>query len=97
MAGCRVESRPLSSRRHNCPSGCETSWFDSTQSQKPWGRLRGIKRHEGAGLLEAIQERFEQLTHGRKGIVVKQGSQPLPEHTLARSEERRVGKEWRCL
>src|SRR5262245_59609934 len=53
------------------------------QSQQKWGRLRGIKRHEGAGLLEAIPERFEQLAHGRKGIGVQQGSQPLPEQALA--------------
>jgi hypothetical protein len=47
------------------------------------GRLRGIHRHEGAGLLEAIQERFEQLTHGRQGIIIEQRSHPLPQHALA--------------
>ena len=33
--------------------------------------LRGIDRNEGARLREAIQERFEQLAHGRQGIVIK--------------------------
>ena len=47
------------------------------------GRLRGIPRHEGAGLLESIQERFEQLAHGHKGIVIKQRSHPLPQQELA--------------
>src|SRR6516165_12077649 len=83
MTGCLVESRPLSSRRHSCPQGEENIWFDGTQSQKTWSRLRGIKRHDGAGLIEAIPERFEQLAHGRKGIVIKQGSHSLPEHALA--------------
>src|SRR5437667_1829087 len=56
-------------------------FISSFRSQKVSGSE--IKRNDGAGLLEAIQERFEQLAHGRKGIVVKQGSHPLPEHALA--------------
>src|SRR5439155_26252826 len=46
-------------------------------------RLRGIYRHEGAGLLKAIQEGLEQLAHRRKGIVIKQRAHPLPQHALA--------------
>src|SRR5882672_3284582 len=47
-----------------------------------WG-LGGIERHKGAGLLKAIQERFEQLAHRCKGIVIKQGSHPLPQQAFA--------------
>ena len=47
-----------------------------------WG-LRGIERREGSGLLKAIQERFEQLAHGRQGIVIKQCVHPLPQPAFA--------------
>ena len=47
------------------------------------GRFRGIKRHDGAGLLEAIPEGFEPLAHGRQGIVIKQRAHPLPQQALA--------------
>ena len=47
------------------------------------GKLRGIYRHEGAGLLEAIQESFKQLAHRRQGIVIKQRTHPFPQHALA--------------
>jgi hypothetical protein len=33
--------------------------------------LRGINRHDGAGLLEAIQERFEHLAHRLQGIRIE--------------------------
>src|SRR5262249_2120877 len=45
--------------------------------------LRGIERHAGTGLLKAIQKRFEQLAHGRQGIVIKQRSHPLPQQAFA--------------
>ena len=35
------------------------------------GTLRRIDHNKGAGLLEAIEERFEQLAHRHKGIVIK--------------------------
>ena len=41
-------------------------------------RLRGIHRNDGARLLKAIQERFEQLPHGRQSIIIEQGSHPFP-------------------
>ena len=47
------------------------------------GRLRGIHRNDGAELLEAIPESFEQLAHRLKDIVIKQRSHPLPQHALA--------------
>src|SRR5262247_630302 len=47
------------------------------------GKLRGIYRHKRTGLLEAIQERFEQLAHGGQGIGIKQGSHPLPPQAFA--------------
>ena len=46
-------------------------------------RLRGIYRHEGAGLLKAIQEGFEQLAHRYQGIGIKQRAHALPYETLA--------------
>src|SRR5919198_6520875 len=79
MTGCLVESRRISSWRRNFPQCWGIAWFNGTRSQRePMARLRGINRNDGAGLLEAIQERFEQLAHGRKGIVIKQRSHPLP-------------------
>src|SRR5712671_4850741 len=84
MTGCLVESRLISSWRRNFPQCWGITWFNGTRSQRePMARLRGINRNDGAGLLQAIPERFEQLAHGRKGIVVKQGSHPLPEQALA--------------
>src|SRR4029453_5801126 len=46
-------------------------------------KLRGIYRHDGAGLLEAIQEGFKQLAHRRQGLVIKPRSHPFPQHALA--------------
>src|SRR5215471_13538826 len=84
MIGCLVESRLSSSWRRTFPPCWGITWFNGTRPQRePMASLRGIKRHDGAGLLEAIPERFEQLAHGRKGIVIKQGSHSLPEHALA--------------
>src|SRR5215831_17095263 len=84
MTGCRVESRLISSWRRNFPPCWGSTWFNGTRSQREaMARLRGIKRNDRAGLLEAIQERFEQLAHGRKGIVIKQCSHPLPQQAFA--------------
>src|SRR6266568_2398107 len=63
------------------------SWWFQTTGQAPFGRAKAaywkINRNDGAGLLEAIPERFEQLAHGRKGIVIKQRSHPLPQQAFA--------------
>src|SRR4249920_1972449 len=78
MTGCLVESRLISSWRRSSPTGGRLPGSLARGCRGNVGRLRGINRHDGAGLLEAIQEGFEQLAHGRKGIVIKQCSHPLP-------------------
>jgi|GEM_PF-5681052 len=45
--------------------------------------LRGIKRNNGWGLLQAVQQGFEQLPHRLKGIGIEQRSHPLPQQTFA--------------
>lgn len=42
-----------------------------------------MKRHDGTGFLEAIAQGFEQLTHGRTGIGIKQRAHALPQQALA--------------
>src|SRR6266508_4430761 len=83
MRGCLVESRLISSWRRSSPHWWEVSCSLARGCRGNAGRLRGINRNDGAGLLEAIQEGFEQLAHGRKGIVIKQCSHSLPQHALA--------------
>jgi len=78
-----IEGQPLrelgvASPRQGCIAGC----FHGVAEQRGW-RLRGINRNNGADLLDAIQEGFEQLAHGRKGLVIKQSSYTLPQHALA--------------
>jgi hypothetical protein len=80
---CLVESRLLSSLRRSFPHDGRSPGSMPRGRRGNGGRLRGIHRHEGAGFLEAIQERFEQLAHGRQGIVIKQRSHPLPQQALA--------------
>ena len=64
--------------RHGCLASCCNAIAEEMD-----GKLRGIYRHEGAGLLEAIQESFKQLAHRRQGIVIKQRTHPFPQHALA--------------
>ena len=80
---CLVAGSLVSSWRRNCPHQGRSPGLMARGHRENGERLRGIHRHEGAGLLEAIQERFEQLAHGRQGIVIKQGSHPLPQQAFA--------------
>jgi hypothetical protein len=80
---CVVESRLFSSWRRSFPHDGRSPGSMPRGRRGNGGRLRGLRRHEGAGFLEAIQERFEKLVHGRQGIVIKQRSHPLPQQALA--------------
>ena len=44
--------------------------------------LGRIRRNDGVGLLETIQERFEELAHGRQGIVIKKRVYPFPQQAF---------------
>ena len=83
MTGCLVASGPVSSLRAAFPPLMGEHFVRWHTVVRNWDSLRGINCYERAGLLEAIQERFEQLAHGCQGIVVKQGAHPLPEQALA--------------
>ena len=40
--------------------------------------LGSIRRHDGVGFRETIQERFAELAHGRQGLVINKRAHPLP-------------------
>ena len=44
--------------------------------------LGRIRRNDGVGFLETIQERFEELVHGRQGLVIKKRAHPLPQQAF---------------
>ena len=69
---CRVESRLISSGRYSVPTIMGIVWFGGTRSHREsMEKLRGIKRKAGLGLLQAVHQGFEQLSHGLKGIGIE--------------------------
>src|SRR5215471_7396226 len=45
-------------------------------------RLGGIKAKDGGGLLQTVEQGFEQLPHGCQGIRIEQRAHPLPQQAL---------------
>src|SRR5687767_157702 len=77
VTSCLVADSPRSSWSATAPQSERAPGVMARGHRGNGWSLRGIDRNKGAGLLDAIQERFEQLAHGYQGIVIKQRSHPL--------------------
>jgi antitoxin component HigA of HigAB toxin-antitoxin module len=74
---------PSCSRRNFPPTTrCRLTRLSCISWDNEW-RLGGINRKARGGLLQPVIERFEELSHGLQGIIIEQGSHPLPQPTLA--------------
>ena len=62
-----------------CGRVCEVWGVSRSRTRVTLGRIRC---NDGVGFLETIQERFEELAHGRQGIVIKKRAHPLPQQTF---------------
>src|SRR6266446_3761757 len=83
LSAPRAENLPQVSSGHTTPMTHGKRRVICLRSQTGEQGLRGIRKDHRVGLCETNIERFKQLPHRMKAVIIEQRSHPLPQQPLA--------------
>src|SRR5215471_1093059 len=83
LSASQAENLPQVSSGHTTPMTHGKRYVIGLRSQTGEQGLRGIHKDHRVGLCETNIERFKQLPHRMKAVIIEQRSHPLPQQPLA--------------
>src|SRR5262249_24695748 len=83
LSASQAENLPQVSSGHTTPMTHGKRHVSGQRSQTGEQGLRGIRKDHRVGLCETNIERFKQLPHRMKAVIIEQRSHPLPQQPLA--------------
>ena len=83
LSASQAENLPQVSSGHTTPRTHGKRHVIGLRSQTGEQGLRGIRKDHRVGLCETNIERFKQLPHRMKAVIIEQRSHPLPQQPLA--------------